>query len=446
LNPIGQLLVNLQSFVQASKPRCGALVRGAPLALTLAGAVALACGCVTQKSDAGGAVDAGPDSGIVSPAVPFHTESRFILDANNQRFKLAGVSWYGGESPDLVPLGLDHADVNDIARLIRQLGFNSVRLPWAMQLYEENPAIPDAMLSANPALQGKTALEVFDAVVDALAGQGLVVVLDNHRSRGDWCCDTAHGDGLWHTVAYPETSFIADWQAMAARYQSQPAVIGADLRNELRGQLIDDAPAVCTDCDTPANSGCTCLQPSWGDGNALTDWAAAATRAGNAVLGVNPDLLIIVEGDFWSTWIGANGTPVTLSVPNRLVYSAHNYSSSNGGVASFATYAAFKAALDSSWGYVVTAGQTYTAPMWVGEFGTNHTTPSAVWWPWIQQYLAENDFDWCYWAVNGTEGSGYGRAFGAEETFGVLDTTWTAPASSDFLAALQALAPAVLTP
>ena len=53
---------------------------------------------------------------------------------------------------------------------------------------------------------------------------------------------------------------------------------------------------------------------------------------------------------------------------------------------------------------------------------------------------------WCYWAVNGTEGSGYGRTFGAEETFGVFDTTWTAPASSDFLASLQALVPAVLAP
>ena len=414
----------------------------------LVGALVFGCRCVAQKGDAGGAVDAGPaDGGVVPlPSVPFHTESRFILDANNQRFKLAGVSWYGGESPDLVPAGLDHADVNDIARLIRQLGFNSVRLPWALQLYEDNPVIADAMLSANPALQGKTALQVLDAVVDALGAQGLVVVLDNHRSRGDWCCDTAHGDGLWHTVAYPETSFIADWQAMAARYQSQPAVIGADLRNELRGQLPDDAPAVCTDCDTPADSGCACLQPSWGDGNALTDWAAAATRAGNAVLGVNPNLLIIVEGNFWSTWLGANYAPITLGVPNRLVYSAHNYSSSNGGVASFATYAAFKAALDSAWGFVVTPGDVYTAPLWVGEFGTDHTTPSAVWWPWIQQYLTDNDFDWCYWAINGTQGSGYGRTFGAEETFGVLDPTWTAPASSDFLATLQALAPAVLTP
>jgi endoglucanase len=128
------------------------------------------------------------------------------------------------------------------------------------------------------------------------------------------------------------------------------------------------------------------------------------------------------------------------------VYSPHNYSSSNGGVASFATYADFKAALDSAWGYVITTGQAYTAPLWVGEFGTNHTTPSATWWPWIEQYLTDDDLDWSYWAINGTQGSGYGRTFGAEETFGVLDTTWDAPASTDFLANLQALVPAVLGP
>jgi len=400
-----------------------------------------AAGCVDTSGRA-------TDGGVVNPlpAVPFHTQSRFIVDANNQRFKMAGVNWYGGDSPDLVPLGLDHNDVHAIARLIKAMGFNSVRMPWALQLYEQNPVIPDALLSANPALQGKNALDVLDEVIDALAAEGLVVVLDNHRSRGDWCCDTAHGDGLWHTAAYPESNFIADWQGMAARYQSQPAVIGADLRNEIRGQLPDDAPAICTDCDQPANSGCACLQPSWGDGNALTDWAAAAERAGNAILGVNPDLLIIVGGNFWSTYFGASYRPLSLNVADRLVYSPHNYSSTNGGIDSFATYAAFKAALDSGWGYIVNQGQAYTAPLWVAEFGTNQTAPSPVWWPWFQQYLTEGDLDWCIWAVNGTQGSGYGRTFGAVETFGVLDLNWAAPASETFLIDLQALMPAALAP
>ncbi len=237
-----------------------------------------------------------------------------------------------------------------IAHLVKQLGFNSVRIPWALELYEQNPIVTPSLLSANPALQGKHALDVLDAVIDALAREGLVVVLDNHRSRGDWCCDTAHGDGLWHTAQYPEASFLADWNAIVRRYRTQPAVIGVDLRNELRPELPDDAGSWCTDCDVPAEAGCGCWQPSWGDGNPVTDWAAAAERAGNSILQTNPNLLVFVEGDFWATWFGATYSPVQLQVPNRLVYSPHNYAASNGGAASFADYAAFKAAMDSAWG------------------------------------------------------------------------------------------------
>jgi len=222
------------------------------LGIHLAIAAALAAtGCVSgarHTAAPSGADAAAP--GTPAPALPLHTESRWIMDAANQRFKLAGVNWYGGESPDLVPLGLDRNQLPEIVRLIKQMGFNSVRIPWALQLYEENPIVADQFLTANPDLSGKHALEILDAVIDEIARQGLVVVLDNHRSRGDWCCDTAHGDGLWHTAAYPESQWIADWQGMAARYQAQPAVVGADLRNEIRPQLPDAATG-CSDCDTP---------------------------------------------------------------------------------------------------------------------------------------------------------------------------------------------------
>ena len=36
--------------------------------------------------------------------------------------------------------------------------------------------------------------------------------------------------------------------------------------------------------------------PTWGDGNVKYDWAKAAEKAGNLVLSVNENLLIIVEG------------------------------------------------------------------------------------------------------------------------------------------------------
>ena len=61
--------------------------------------------------------------------------------------------------------------------------------------------------------------------------------------------------------------------------------------------------------------------------------------------------------------------------------------------------------------------------------------------PRFLEYLAEKGFDWAYWALNGTQGPGYNRADGAEETYGVLDVNWAAPATQTHLEQLQALQP-----
>ena len=415
------------------------------VAVMVAVVFALAACVDKSRPGAGGDSDGGGGDGnggvVPGPALPLHTESRWVLDANNQRFKMASVNWYGAESAELVPDGLRYRDLNDIARSVRELGFNSVRLPWCNELVESNPVVASEIVSANPALQGKTALEVLDAVIDALARQNLVVILDNHRSRGDWCCDTAHGDGLWYTAEYPEEKWIADWEEMAQRYLSQPAVVGADLRNELRGQLAPTAPTTCTDCDQPT-ADCVCEWASWGDttGN-NRDWTAAAERAGNAILTINPSWLIVVEGPAWASWLGASYRPIRLAVAGRVVYSVHNYQMMGTWQGDCA---AFKTTLDGNWGNVVKTG---IGPVWLGEFGVNRDAATTnPWWACLREYMTETDVDWAYWALNGTEGPGYGRTLGAVETYGILDPTWTSPGNPDHVAQLQALIPPVQGP
>lgn len=379
--------------------------------------------------------DAAPEVGIgVPPVLPLHTDSRRIVDASNRRFTLASVVWYGPESPDLVAYGLDHNAVAHIARLIHEMGFNSVRLPWCNEMVESNPVIGDAFLTANPDLLGKRALEVFDAVVQALAAEGLYIILDNHRSKGEWCCDVQHGDGLWHTADYPESSWIADWQTLVRRYANVKEVVGADVRDAPRAQLSPSAPASCTDC----SASCPCDVAAWGGGDAATDWPSAAERIGNLILAIRPDLLIIVEGTNLSRTIPADTRPITLSVPNRLVYSPHDYPYTYNGVMNFASYDQFRSTLEREWGYLVTEGQPYTAPVWV-VFGANHSGSDAAWWGWMRQYVTEKDIDWSYWAVNGTEGNGYTRTFGAEEIYGVLNMGWNGAANDGHLSEIQAL-------
>ena len=52
------------------------------------------------------------------------------------------------------------------------------------EMLENDPPIADAVLAANQELQGRSALEVLDAVVAALAAQGLVIILDIEKLFG----------------------------------------------------------------------------------------------------------------------------------------------------------------------------------------------------------------------------------------------------------------------
>ena len=59
------------------------------------------------------------------------------------------------------------------------------------------------------------------------------MVLDNHVSRADWCCNETDGNGLWYNAEYPESKWLTDWQTIVRRYKSERWVVGADLLNEL---------------------------------------------------------------------------------------------------------------------------------------------------------------------------------------------------------------------
>ncbi len=371
------------------------------------------------------------------PALPLRTEGRWIVDAKGRRFKLAGVNWYGAEEKDYVVGGLDRAPLERIAASIRTMGFNSVRIPWSNEMVEKNPRVGDAHVAANPRLAGKHALEILDAVVDALGAEGLVVILDNHTSDADWPHGERDGNGLWWNDRYPEKSWIADWRALARRYAATPAVVGADLRNEPRPSFLRDGKR---------------RVPVWGGDDPEVDWRSAAERCGNAVLEENASLLVFVEGvSFASDLSGAYASPIRFQVPGRLVWSAHDYAWFHEGLRSAGD---LHADLGRRWGFLLTSGRTFTAPVWVGEFGTAHTSPDDVyaptgpglWYHAFRAYLYDADIDWCYWALNGTQSRGATRTPGAEETFGVFDREWKRPALPRHLDALRTLQPATQGP
>ena len=328
---------------------------------------------------------------------PLHTSNHEIRDAAGHRVRLTSVNWFGFDEKEYVAGGLDHAPLETIIGQIRAIGVNSVRLPWANETIERNPVVADYAVKANPRFRGKHVMEVMDAVIAALARARIMVILDNHVSRADWCCKDNDGNGLWYNAEYPEEKWLSDWQAIVRRYKHQRWVIGADLRNELRSGA------------------------QWGGSDPRLDWHAAAERGGNAVLEANRNSLVFVESPAYSTdFTGFAKLPVDLKISHRLVYSPHAYAP--GATAhKFESYDDLKQAYDARAGYLL--HNEPGVPLWVGEFGTCQTLDcgdNGQWFRWFVQYVQEDDLSWSYWPLNGAQSSGEGRKYDGVETYGLL--------------------------
>ncbi len=343
----------------------------------------------------------------------WHTEGNRILDAHNQSIRISGVNWSGFETPQAIPGGLDAQDYRVILRTIQANGYNTVRIPFSNEMVE-TPTVPNHIRFSNPSgpinadLRNLTSLEILDNIVAYSGKLGLKIILDNHRSEAG---SSAQESGLWYTPRFPESAWIEDWTALARRYSNTSTVIGMDLRNEPHNA---DKGGSCWDC------------------GGLTDWHQAAGRAGDAILAVNPRLLIFVAGvDTYAGdtyWWGGNlegvrRSPVRLSVPNRLVYSAHEYGPTEYAQPWFntATSPATLAGLwRRHWAYISEAG---IAPVWIGEFGTSNSdadvqssTPGSEgqWFTSLVEFFGSHPaLGWTYWGVNG------------EDRYGLLDIAYS---------------------
>ena len=315
---------------------------------------------------------------------PLYTSGRYILDKSGARFKLVSVNWYGASDKFFIPGGLDVQHRSDIARAIRKHGFNSVRLPYADEMVTKNPLINSTLLTANADLVGSTALEIYHAVVESITEAGLAVIVNNHITQARWCCDGNPCDTIWLNthlgpfcrVSQSESQWVENWLTIMRPHVNNPFVVGADLRNEVRslkGRLL------------------------W------NDWATAAEEAAGALLTLQPNWLMVVEGvQSANDLSGARERPVQLSVPNRLVYSSHVYAWSGWGSLnpnSKRTYASFATEMQYNWAWLL---DDNIAPVWVGEFGAPHEPNKGDmnYWNHLIQFLEETDADFGYWAIN----------------------------------------------
>jgi endoglucanase len=292
---------------------------------------------------------------IALPAAnAFTTDGKFILDANGKAIRPFGASlwWKSPDSPEIAMVKL------------KAQGLNTIRFAWTNK--EWHSGVAQARM---------------DRVAAAALANGIFVVWDNHATNGDsGNCWSANGNGIWYDVGgasdntdgcgepgqTSDAQWVQDWAAVAKRYAGNPNILGMDLHNE---------PSVYS--HRKGFSGST-----WGDGDVQHDIRLAYERAGNAILAVAPYVLIVAEGvqnphnNFanlpgikapWGDLSTVKLFPVSLNIPNKVVYSIHDYPTHVSGFKPDSGPAKDDMVQQVA-GYLMTEN---IAPLWVGEFAAD---------------------------------------------------------------------------
>jgi endoglucanase/chitinase len=328
------------------------------------------------------------------PPGDLSTKGNQIVDRNARPVRLACVGWnqvYQG-----IPLAQQTA-------MMAAHGFNCIRISWvnATMLHD---------------------LEQIDRIAAAAGKAGLRVVLDNHTNepghseRDNWGAQQRNGlwydqggasdgtDGGGNPGTTTDAKFLADWQAVARHYAGNQTVIGYDLRNE------------------PLNYPHMSV---WGDGSDR-DIRAMYTRVGNAIQAIDAGKLIVVEPPS-SDCRGVRKFPMTLNVPDKLVYSVHEYPGEISGQ-KVSSGPALIQRMNTMWGWLINEN---LAPVFVGEMGSSMaSSESRQWAATIVPYLNGTGPDGLHLPAGGqgvsTDWWAWGHLNGQNPN-GTLESDWKTP-------------------
>jgi endoglucanase len=332
-----------------------------------------------------------------------------LIDGSLKPIRLTGVNWFGFETSDFNPLGLDRRNYKDLLKQIKQMGFNCVRLPFCGSILQDSTVPLKIGYQPNADLQYKSSIQVMDNIIDGCQEIGLKVILCYFSFKplvsveGDQGWDHTHGiyeDPLWYDSDCSEDQWIQNWVGLAARYAGNPTVIGFDLKNEPHDKA------------------------EWGTSSA-NDWCRASAKCGDAIHAANADLLILVQGIDRDTWWGGDLTgvrthPVLLKNKNKLVYSFHEYGPEVFNQPWFSD-ANFPHSLILRWKQEFDfIYDSNTAPLLCGEFGIRDSNSfnkkSGLWFSFFMSFMGGR-YSWTFWSLNPN----------SDDTGGILEDDWITP-------------------
>lgn len=262
-------------------------------------------------------------------------------------------------------------------RLLKEMGSNSVRLPFDYRLFTN-----ESYLGANDSTRG---FYYMDQVVSWCKKHQLYLLLDMHGAPGGQTgdnIDNSYGYPFLYTDSVCQQKTIDIWKRIATRYRNEPIILGYDLLNEPIAHFFDQ------DKLNPL------LEPLY-------------QRIVKTIRQVDQNHLIFLEGAQWASKFTMFSKPFD----SKLVYSFHKYWTDT-------TQEVIQEYVDFS--------ERYQIPIYVGETGENDDR-------WIlafRKLLEKNNIGWHYWPYKKMESTSCLVGFPKPATWDSLVTYTKKPRTS----------------
>ncbi|MCM1226740.1 MAG: cellulase family glycosylhydrolase [Clostridium sp.] len=405
-----------------------------------------------------------------------HAVGSRLYDKDGNEVWLTGANWFGLNCIEYSPHYLYAGDIDDMLSEVADRGINVIRFPVSTELIlswmngtpfqissggmqavynppvdqdDGNGGVVKAGTYGNlnkdfVEADGKTLITSdrgFDIILSKCKKYGIKAFIDIHSPHAD---NSGHNYNLWYgkeTTSDGTMVTTKIWQDtlvwLADKYKNDDTLIGYDLKNEPHGKGQEGAQAAKWDGSTDENN-----------------WAYAATNCANAILDVNPNALIFIEGveqsmsgalpgDYWGmadrrdnspyigAWWGGNFRgakeyPIDLGSAERnsqIVYSPHDYGPSVYAQTWFEKDFTTQTLLDDywyeTWAYIndenkkdYGEGHKYhdyqnavTAPMLIGEWGGHMDgAENQKWMELLRDYMIDNHINHTFWCLNTNSG------------------------------------------
>jgi hypothetical protein len=369
-------------------------------------------------------------TGALSLSAPFKASGRWILDSTGANFTYIGVNWPGAGDV-MIPEGLQFASIASIVSKIKSLKMNIIRLTFAIEMIDDildnggdvtlqkaftkalgskGDTVMNQVIKNNPQFTASsTRLQVFDAIVDECNKQGIYIHLDNHMSKGAWCCGGGDGNAWFGDTYFNAAKWKHGWEYMAKYVKKWPNIVSVGLRNEFR---------------KPDKAGSS-LPYNW------STWYDQMIPLANSVNSINSDIIIFLSGLDYDTTLspipgggdlgsGKKFLKSSFKYADKLALELHNYQNSATSCDSM------KSGLWNNGFKALDPSSVNQMPVVLTEFGYQQTDKSynAVYASCLRKIIPEWKAGWTVWVLSGSYYIRSGTQ-DFEESWGLLNHQWS---------------------